>query len=106
MRRYIFVAAIAELLCTAFVCGHGRQERQHAIYNAQPHADIIPIEYLHKSDEWFDKERKLESTARNLAFQLDLLDNAPILVGLPAIAVLGLWTWERRRKQKSRESPV
>jgi hypothetical protein len=40
--------------------------------------------------------------AEDLAFQLDLMDNAvPFVIGFPAIAVLSLWTFDRRRKQKS-----
>jgi hypothetical protein len=43
----------------------------------------------------------LEDRAFKLGSQLDFMDNAlPFLSGFPAIAVLSLWTFDRRRKEK------
>jgi hypothetical protein len=44
---------------------------------------------------------RLMDEGRPLAYQLDLLHSSvPSLVGFPAIAVLRLWTIDRRRKKK------
>jgi hypothetical protein len=102
MRRYVLTALLAELICSSlFFVGPRKQERQCAIYNAEPRQGLISWENPRRQDKWTHKEVVLDRQAQDLAFQLDLLDDAPILIGFPAIAVLALWTIDRRRKQKT-----
>ena len=45
---------------------------------------------------------RLMDEGRPLAHQLDIIQGCvPFLVGFPAITLLGMWTFDRRRKQKS-----
>jgi hypothetical protein len=51
-------------------------------------------------DCYVDKYFDLDYRGRWLALQLDLIDNLGAAIGFPAIAVFGLWTMDRGRKEK------
>jgi hypothetical protein len=114
IRRYLLAALIAETIALGFYSSSMHNApaalwRQAQIYNSVPHSDVMPIQYADSEQhifEWQHKETKLSEQAHALALLLDFLDSSPLLLGFPAIAVLALWTFDRRRKQKPRESPV
>jgi hypothetical protein len=112
MRRYLAVALLAEVLgiIALWMCVDlfdlGPHQRGFGLTGSRIY-DEVPFQvaiksrgdtsyYIHQYGEVYDR-------ALGLAKQLDLLDGLlPFVFGFPAIAVLGLWTIDRRRKHKMR----
>jgi hypothetical protein len=102
MRRYLRAAGIGELLglffwflvCFMFGTG-GYNSDTEWLWSAR-----LPVK-LFDSPKLYEYTA-LEEKARMLLLQLDAVEHCvPFLVGFPAIAVLSLWTFDRRRKQNT-----
>ena len=88
MRRYLLTVVAAEVLAFIAIFPYCQTFGAHN-RSLQLIMPVVPLDFF------------LSGRARDLAFQLDLLDSAPSFFILsPSIAVLGLWTWDRRRQQK------
>jgi len=104
MRRYLIAAVVAEVIgiIALFLALKfwGEWPNRAIFYEAT--SGLSTPEGVRNMDRRTEREViRLDQQARQLAYQLDLLDGCiPFVVGFPAIAVLGLWTWDRRRKQK------
>jgi hypothetical protein len=103
--RYLIAAILAEVIGFVALCAynsHSTRERQ--IYDSTPHEHLVPLQHATTDQqflEWLHKEIELTDEAHALAFQLDVMDAIPpFLIGFPAVAVLSLWIFDRRRKQK------
>jgi hypothetical protein len=101
MRRYLIAAVVAEVIALVVWLLFFRSGPNDAIVFDSVGRIATPSGCLNM-DIGIEREfLRLDMQARQLAFQLDFLNtSAPLVIGLPAIAVLSLWTFDRRRKQK------
>jgi hypothetical protein len=108
MRRYLIFGVIAEavgiaLLFFTVVLFQGA----HQLSFSDSIGCLMGPKFVCKnpSEATVWKLNDLAHEGMHLSFELDILDNYfPFLVGFPAITVLSLWTFDRRRKQKTSAS--
>jgi hypothetical protein len=100
MRRYLIAAFVAEVIGSislrfyvAFLhCGVHQKIVEDILSGLDFVSNFKNLSFFH--DGCF-----------SAALQLDLLDNCmPFLIGFPAIAVLGVWAYDRWRKQKQQST--
>jgi hypothetical protein len=97
MRRYLIAALVAEVIAFITIFQYCEIFGAHTRALHLDRSSLLKPYVIH-----FEEMRFLTGRAYDLALQLDLLDNAAaFLIIPPAITVLGMWTLDRRRKQKS-----
>jgi hypothetical protein len=104
MRRYLITAVVAEvigIIALFLALKFWGEWPSRAIFYEATSGFSTPEGVRNMDRRTEDEVFRLDEQGRQLADQLDLLDGCiPFVVGFPAIAVLSLWTFDRRRRQK------